>query len=333
MYETGQHESGGDAPSKLRLFRPLAEHIFNAYWDTAFRNIKIRGQHLPMMRQDHDWMLQLHHFYQWLTPHQPRLNDEFELMMWLNCQQPDHRPMAQLLPLELLQQLLLFITYQSKQPTIRDPSGESFRVFSRVQVMVDELERLPLPVAESFLNDIQTCYFLGIPRLYFKIFVDVSRDESISQQPWLRHGHLPVYHVPQWTSDDLKQLVTQRVVGCLKVDNSNVALGNLTHQTNERPGQTTQPEIPVWLRNIPGVCLTNDGKAKLLSQVAEGARRVYERETRYDAVDAPVHALHLARFFITLCAERWYAEPQGPPLTPSDLGKFADVYWRLKEEE
>ena len=231
-----------------------------------------------------------------------------------------------------MKQLLSFITYRSKQQTIHDPSGESFRIYSRVQVLVDGLERLPLPVAISFLDDLQTCYFLGIPRLYFKIFVDASRDEFISQQPWLRYGHLPVYHIPQWTAEDLQQLVTQRIVGCLKVDNSNVALGNVPPQSSEHSGQTLQPGIPAWLRNIPGVCLTNEGKSKLLSQVAEGARLVYDHEPRYNAVDAPVHALHLARMFITLCAERWYAEPPGPPLTASDLHKFVAVYWNHKRE-
>jgi hypothetical protein len=295
-----------DGKISLLTLEVLIRYIFNAYWE----NLVCSGQHaeyLSQLRRNLGWMTRFRWFYQQFPPVHPVIPEEFELMTWLNASSVREPFSLHITPESTLRELVQLVTFA---PPPRESIGVSIpRLYTHIQVLVDGAEYLSSKAITRLAQDAQQLYNLHLVR--FNLFVVSTWQDLIETMACVQGGRARVYHLPQWNEKELRQLLYFRLKGWREGD------------PVEPPGR----ERYDW-SDIPGLAVS--AKPRFTETIIESALRTYSVE---DIIDAPVHALRLARGLVAACAGCWKEQGYAPPLELDKITELADRYWQIKGEE
>jgi hypothetical protein len=101
-----------------------------------------------------------------------------------------------------------------------------------------------------------------------------------------------------------------------------------------RTGRTDQVSSPAtgrpltdydWGRYLTAAHLEAPAQSQLVDVIIQGALRAYDLG---DDLDAPIHALRLARGLLAACAGCWADSGYAPPLSVAQLHELTDLYWK-----
>jgi hypothetical protein len=289
---------------KLSLLTPdiLVRHIFNTYWENLLCDPKQRTEFVPQLRQDQSWMVRLRWFYQRFPPVCPEIPEEFELITWLNAS-PSREPFGpQIAPDYALRELIRLVTFAPpQQGRFGIPTPQPY---VRVQILVDGAEYLSNNAMTRLIRDAQKLY--NLYRVQLKIFFVSAWQELVEGMDCVREGRVRVYLLPHWNEQELRQVLYFRVMGW-------------------REGEPAEERE--WTRydwgDIPGLEIS--ARPKFVETIVKSALRTYEIG---DDLDAPVHALRLARGLVAACAGCWKEYGYVPPLDIDSIRELAHIYWK-----
>ncbi|HET91012.1 MAG TPA: hypothetical protein ENN99_09795 [Chloroflexi bacterium] len=171
----------------------LAPAIFDAYWQSLLQSPARRGQFMPRLRQDREWMAKLRWFYHRYPPTYPEISEDFELMAWLNAGLENQIFGSQIASEEALQALVDFVISSPPAPPL---------LYAHIQILVDgAVEGL----------DWQRLYDLDLLGLSFTLFADSSRQEWLEGFDCVQCGGVAVYRLPTWQGEELRQILERRL--------------------------------------------------------------------------------------------------------------------------
>jgi len=187
----------------------VARSIFSTYWDQVLVSPQNRQDFLPTLRQDREWMLKLHWFYHHCSPTHRQILDDFELMTWLSASLP-HQPFASdITPEDILRELIRFVTWPPAEMELFGPKRQW--LYPRVQILLDETERLSNQAIIHLIQDIQKLYDLSLNNLDFKFFVDSNWRVLVENLDCVRQGRISLYELPAWHADELRKILAKRL--------------------------------------------------------------------------------------------------------------------------
>ena len=285
--------------------KSLAEHIFSSYWRQAlFYPLTQERHRLLMSLQDHPyWFPMLRQFYQRFAPQCPDLGGEPEFMCRLKA--TDNTPGGAIGTESsvVLEELIHFVTGEGMPPLSK---GDQPYHYESILLLIDDTDRLTAPELGRLMRHLSRLCAM-YPALRVKLFADPSRQDEIEEWAAPYYGRLPitVYRLPEWSAADLKHLLALRL---------------LAHT----PGEWDEPDVG---QLIPSSILSRKARAQFVDILVEGARETY---TRRHGLDAPIHALRLARGLIAECARR--EASQGTAMNESDLRSLVALYWSMTGE-
>jgi hypothetical protein len=251
-------------------------------------------------------MITLRRFYR-LFPHQPPISHEFELMAWLNAPSSNDLITSGIPAEEILRELVLFVT---SEPTKRELFGVSLpQPYLQIQIILDGVVSLSNRAVTRLIQDAQRLHDLRLGNLEYKIFAEPACQSQLEAMDCVRRGHVALYRLPPWSEESLQQMLRLRLKSSVQGASSN--------DTDYDLG-----------RFIPSSRLKAGARSLLAKTIAEGALRAYEAN---DSLDAPIHALRLARGLVAACAGCWKEAGYDPPLDHSQIQELIDCYWTTEE--
>lgn len=296
----------------------LASHIFETFWQQiplkakplpASHHAPFLNDYLQILRRDTDWMLKLRWFYQRYHPLPMIAPGDFELMAWL---QAEHTPYfnTQLQDEEALRQLVLFIT---------KPIWEEIQFgkvppwpYDRVQIYIDGIERLSNHALSRLFQDTQKLQDMALGYVDVKLFVDPTCRDYVQKLDCVQQGRICLYEFPQWTQPEIEALLNARIRAWMPQEN---------------PESLSEEWSWVELLVRAGGIQTRDTRT-IIDIITRGALQSY-RKSPEDKIDAPVHALRLARGMVAACAGCWGTTEVKPPLNAEQCSKIIEQYWSV----
>lgn len=270
----------------------LAAEIFDSFWTSLMQDaVRRRATYHVHLREDKPWRTKLHWFFQHLTPREPYICDEFELMAWLRSSL-DHSPFAgTMTPDALLRQLVHFVTTPYQIGMDKYNLGAAY---SRIEVLIDFGISAAAAALRDLLAEIEALCRLNLGRFEFKVFLDSAWKDVVEQLSCVEEGRLALYELPRWTEAELIELLRARL-----------------------PGSPAA---------MPPSHLSDGAQIYFLPTVARAALIAYET-ARNDPVDAPIHALRLARGVVAASTGCWRDMGLNPPLSADHLDRLVQLYW------
>jgi hypothetical protein len=257
----------------------LARNIFTAYWKVLFRDDAVRIWKYPDLRQSRWWTKRLHWFYSRYTKYLPVVEDQFELMAWLNTPPPDDLFHPEIPPIELLRYLIDFVLFNP--PQRGDPKGNPpENTFAGIQVLVDDLEALSAPAVDRLIRDAQLLYDCRIDSLWLTLFVDEFLIGQLMEMRGVTEEKVGFYKLPEWSPDQLRQMINLRVG--IQTDQGNPGIENI----------------------IPGIDPIS--RKGLINAITDKSRAL--SSSKNAEKDAPVYTLILMRKVLSIIADKSYTE-------------------------
>lgn len=184
-----------------------------------------------------------------------------------------------------------------------------------IRIIVDASSPMLAAELTDLLNDFEAfldlCqepdYAPYLSRVRALLMLNVAAAEELESLRSLREDRVPQYELEEWNRLDLEMLLRKRLEFC-------------------RPGEYL---AEYWPRDLPTRCIKPDGREALLDLITEGGVRVYELPAQ--DVDAPIHALRLARCLLAALAGQWESAFP-PPLSARDLEDLVNRYWEGQKE-
>jgi hypothetical protein len=290
----------------------LVQYIFNAYWESLFRDHAKRARYIPSLRQNPWWMVTLHWFYEHSPPLHPEIPEEFELMSWLNSPSSAQtfRPHA---PEDRLRELIRLITF--RQERYGAPPAQPY---VQIHVLIDGTERPSNLAINRLLCDTQHLHDLYLTQVQFKLFADLTWQKQIQDLDCVRQGYVTLYRLPQWGAGDLARMLYLRLKSRTQ--------GEFVSFDSERDWGTLAEYN--WGKMMPSNVLEPGIKSEFVQAIVNGATRVYQKKE--SDLDAPIHVLRLARSLLAACAGCWAEFGYQPPLTAEQIGELVDLYWNIE---
>jgi len=281
----------------------LVRYIFDAYWEDLVRHPVNRVQFLHLLCQHDWWMARFHWFYQHYRPLNAEISTDAQLMARLNASPPSlDFPRT---PQSTLRELLQFVTFALPQQD--RPTNPPTPLCTKIHLLVDGTEPLFRQAIIRLIQDAERLHDLHASYLQASIFVSSSWQEMIQTMGSVQQGSVELYCLPQWNTTGLRQILNRRLVIW-------------------RPGEFAAPD---WGELIPQAALEATAQKKLTETVVEAARKTYEQRSD---LDAPIHALRLARGILAACAGCWSQYGYKPPLNYRQIRELADLYWKAVEK-
>jgi hypothetical protein len=287
---------------KSGLFTPevLIHHLFRTYWNDLILNPLNRAKYLPYFRKDRSWMLKIKWFFQNYRPLIPFIDGEFEFMAWVSSKFEYEPYGPSITPTDILHELVSLIT--SPVP-LEGRYGNIPRIpFPCICVLIDNTEYLSNQALERLFQDAERMHNLETSKLFFTIFTSSACELLLDRIEMVRRGEVLISCLPAWEESDLREMLNIRL-----------RIGNIGEYTADN-----------WSARISDAYLTPRAKSILIKTIVEGARQTYER---HDDIDAPIHALRLARGLIAACAGCWEEDGYIPPIDHVHLQKLVRIYW------
>lgn len=268
-------------------------------------------------RKNLSWMEALCWFYNNFTPLRPTFESDFELMAWLSQYETlRSRVTWPRTDIEKLERLIRFVT-----SPVESITGKEQRRYRRVVILVDGTEEINHPAVERLLADFARLAGCGLDdRLCVKLFIDRRHAAKVEALEPVRLGQVMVTEMPEWSGQDLKNLLLTRPLICT---------GQLPAQALEEIGRDG---IVDNLRNnwtwklVPHV-FPKEVRGPFLNQLIDSARLAYQYD---DVYDAPYHALRLTRGIL------WHASTiaeaaSGPKeLNMNIIQEICALYWSVR---
>jgi len=224
-------------------------------------------------------------------------------MAWLGAPPPSELPDS-CTPADTLRELIRFVAFQ--QERYGAPLSQPY---SQAHILVDGTECPSNLAINRLIQDAQRLYDLHLDRVYFKLFADVTWQSQVETMECVRQGRVAVYRLPQWRAEELHRILHRRLIAWM-------------------PGEFADASIRTdydWSKHIPDTHLTPAAKDRFVEAIVEGALRTYGEE---DDLDAPIHALRLARGLVAACAGCWEEWGYVQPLSLNQIGELVDLYWK-----
>jgi len=273
----------------------VTNHIFESYWDN-FISVSHYPDKLRALHQDPSWLRRLHWFFARYPPSQPYVASKPQLMAWLH--QPLDYPFYSegISPSRELQELIRFVL----APT------EEISVYQRVELLVDNFQRIPPAEGDEALHNLKTLFTLAPGRFLIKIFVGPSLQKEFPSfikrlKENIRDEIVLTYTIPRWTDAEIVEMLAQRVINARRTE----AVDNYQNWN--------------WARERIGPFLTDNLCEDFIGEIVSGSLEGYKRDS---SVDAPIHALDLIRYFLIKCAES-----PNRRLSREDLRALIQCYW------
>lgn len=257
----------------------LAQHIFDTLWEKQLRDPEASSyepQLLQNAAEHKAYWERFRWFYHRYPPRYPGSERNFAMLAWLKM--PPKEVWNDALPAhEVLRQLVKLVTYN---PTI-ETFGRvpKFRPYDSIFVLIDGTESLPPPALKRLLRDIQKLHASYIEGLYFKVCLNSTWQPTVQKLECVREGRISIYQMPGWSSEELKDLLEQRLL--LPFENA----------------PWTEP-LQNWLKPVPANSLDPDKR----QEIAETINKHAIEASGLDGLDAPIHVLRLARVVLAACA-------------------------------
>lgn len=286
---------------RVSLLTPeiLVRYIFDAYWEDLARHPFHRVRFLPSLRQHDWWMARLHWFYQYYRPLNAEIFADTQLMGRLSASPPG-LDVSQT-PQGALQELLQFVTFAF--PRQDRPNTPPTPLYTKIHLLIGGTEPLSRQAIIRLIQDARRLHDLYSSCLQVSVFANSSWRETIQTMGSVQQGSVALYCLPQWDMTSLREILDRRLVVW-------------------RPGEFAAPD---WGKLIPQAALEAIAQRKLTETVVEAARKTYEQG---NDLDAPVHALRLARGLLAACAGCWSQYGYTPPLNYRQIRELADLYWK-----
>ena len=283
----------------------LIPRIFNAYWENLFTNPVKRILYYPQLRQNRWWLSRLLWFFRQYPPARSVLAEEFELMAWLNLSSVESPFNPLISAEERLRELAQFVTLSIP---LSERTGENFPVspYQQIQVLVDGTEHLSEKAVRRLVQDAQYLHDLYLSGFSFKLFMGMTWRSQIHEMDCVRQGRMNIILMPAWDEEELKQMLAQRVRAY------------------------TQDEDFNWVDLIGQDYLDLMGRTYFIRTITHKLTLAKEHDTK---LDAPIHALRLARAFVAACAGCWDDVGFCPPISYAQLLDLANIYWSEMEEK
>jgi hypothetical protein len=306
----------GEVPVS-ELARPLspdaiARSIFNEYWEVTLRDVSRRAAHLDIYRKDPWWMARLRWFYRTMQPFRPDLPEEFELMTWLRAKPTSAVFSSQISAEERLREVLSFVT--AEPPLQFGPGLSGARPYTRVHLFIDGIDHLSDTHIRQILDDFEWLYEMRPDTLSYTLFVSSALKDRVHALGTVAQGRITVQEVPAWTKPELEELLLRRLIAWRGWDG------------------TLDPIHPRfdWAQWLPQDILDAQARPQFVSTIVDNA--VPPPSATADPLDAPIHALHLARAFLTEAAEVWAvpASESRSALSLKQLRDLVTVYWGIQ---
>ncbi len=282
------------APNHVRFVSSatLATEIFDTFWgDFIQSTIRRSGAYTPYLRKNESWRAKLRWFCQHLPPRDLYVPGEHELMAWLHST-TDAPPLANRLSDDLLlAELIRFITSPYQVGMNRDDTDVAY---SRVDVLIDFEPVVSIEPLRDLIADIEGLCRLNLGNLQFKIFLDRAWKETAEMLGCVQEGRIALFTLPHWPQAELEILLKHRL-----------------------------PDFDVIL---PSGLLQDGARSSFLPVVARAALVAYEAD-RKEPIDAPIHALRIARGLLAACGGCWQEQGFNPPLSANQIEKLAHLYW------
>jgi len=312
----------GEGKASLLTKEVLIWYLFNSYWDKLLCSGTNRAKFLPYLRQDQHWMARLRWFYQRYCPLYPNLPNEFELMAWLNTKTS---PSAKLFSPDItaddiLRELVQFVTSSIPQPE-RYGGPVLDQPYAQILLLIDGTEGLSPKAVIRLVQDAQRLHSLSLSQMYFKLFADSAIQPQIEKMDCVRQGRIAIYHLPEWTNEELYKLLQRRLE----------TYGPGGEFVRYKDDEFVRYD---WGRLLRDTHLTTMARAKLVEIIVNEATHpktdgVINNNEKSDLA-SPIHTLRLARVLLAACAGCWAEQGFVPPLGVDQLKTLARIYWQAE---
>jgi hypothetical protein len=112
------------------------------------------------------------------------------------------------------------------------------------------------------------------------------------------------------------------------VQEGRIALFALPHWSQGELEALLKSRLPNFDVIIPAGLLHDGARSSFLPVVARAALVGYETY-RKESIDAPIHALRIARGLLAGCAGCWQEQGFIPPLSANQLEQLTQLYWDM----
>ncbi len=304
--KTEQNSSKG----KGGLLTPelLITYIFNIYWERIFCDTYNRTRFVSALRKNKTWMQKLRWFYHYYPPvDHPQIPEEFELMAWLTCCEPDKLFDTSTVSRSLLEKFVHFMT-----ESVTNLSGAPVeKPYTHIQIFIDGTDRIDYFSLLSLMQDLEALYDLSIDNLSLSLLLDKTLEDVIWDMDCVQKGYFAVCPLRPWNHQSLRRLLAKRLTAW---------------RTNEHFENEKEVETWNWAQLIPDKDLHPVAKLHLIDKIVNGALEIGEKHV----MDAPLHALKLARGLVAACGGVW---PQYHPVTMQAVNTIIELYRQSVLEE
>ncbi len=299
---------------KLSILTPyvISEFIFNEFWNHLLLEETKRKNYLPDLRRNKIWMQELRRFYQKLHPSYTSVENDFELMAWLETSFDTTQENLPVKKEDLLRDLIDFITYPikiDKYRGTRDTTStqpyttEKERPYKQVLIILDDTELLSNKAINRLLQDIQRVYNLGLSNLSMIFFFNTVHCDAIATLRSVKRGEMPIIRIPEWNESHLRLLLKLRLEHfgnqILSLDDDDVA----------------------WGKKLPSQSVINPAKSQFVDIIIDTITKPEHKQSQYLT---PLHALRLTRGLLAACAG---SLDETLPLDEITLREIARSYW------
>jgi energy-coupling factor transporter ATP-binding protein EcfA2 len=299
------------AEGKVSLLTPplLVRYIFNAYWEDLLRRPDNRAKFLPKLRYDERWIAKLQWFYQHYRPVDAEIATEAELTNQLNASTSSLS--VKRAPGSMLQELVFLV--MSAAPREERIDDFHSQPYTQIQVFIDGTEYLSEQAIRRLIRDMQRFRHMHPANLQLKLFTDLCWQGQLRSMEDVAQHRVTMYCLPRWNEKELRQVLNFRLTALKSGEFAGYGWGDLTGLD--------------WTDLIPDTHMRPAAKKGLVDTIVQTAAKTYEEGGR---LDAPVHALKLARGLVAACAGCWKRQGYEPPLSYGQIRELADFYWRAK---
>lgn len=279
-------------------------NIFNTFWNNLFLDVAQRKIYYSKLRINTRWRAGLHWFYTHFRPQIPDLPDEDELTAWLNSPPRMYFFSDEVTSKQVLCELVNLITGS----TYNFPKNHV--PYKEVVIMLDIHKDVSSNINLQILEDVQHIIGLNVSNLMLKIFVDTSLESQIRSQRCVLRNRVHIIRMPRWSKELLTRLLARRIL----------------EFEDERSDQTLSRRLKNWGALLP---LEPLAQANIVDLIVEGALRIYKKDSHeISRLDAPIHALRLARGLLSASAGCWVEYGFTPPLKLHQLQRLVEIYWQ-----